>query len=307
MVNVVVAAAGMGWVADQIVGEPPDRWHPVAAFGTMMTAVEHHLYRPSRGAGMVHLGIGVGAAVTVGLIGQRILGRPAATVLATTVCVAGRMLAHEGAVTLALVDDDDLDGARQRVQALVGRDPEHLDGPDIVRATIESVAENTVDAVIAPMCWAAIAGAPGVLAHRAINTLDAMIGHRNDRYERFGWAAAKADDGVNYLPARVAAAAVMVAMPHRVRAIAHAVRRQAPAHPSPNGGVIEAAVAGALGIQLGGTNRYGDRVEDRGVLGDGPNPTVTDGYRAIRLTTLASGIVASGIVAAGLIGVGRRR
>ena len=287
------AAAAAGWLADRLLGEPPTRWHPVAAFGHLMTAIESHTYRPSRLAGAAHLAAGVSLAVGVGVISQRVLGRRTATAAPTAICVAGRMLAHEAAITFDLVDGGDLDGARNRVQSLVGRDRERLDAPALVRATIESVAENTVDAVIAPLCWAAIAGAPGVLAHRAINTLDAMVGHRSERYEAFGWAAARADDLANYIPARLAALAVAALTPRRAPAIWRAVREDAPAHPSPNGGVIEAAVAAALDIRLGGTNQYAGHAEHRGVLGNGPEPTTADGRRAIRLTTAAGALIAS--------------
>src|SRR5262249_41107178 len=154
---------------------------------------------------------------------------------------------------------------------------------EVARAAVESVAENTVDAVVAPALWAALAGAPGVLAYRAVNTLDAMVGHRSTRYARFGWASARLDDAANWVPARVTAALVAAARPARAAAIASAVRHQAPAHPSPNAGVAEAAFAAALGVRLGGRNAYGDRVELRPALGDGPPPAPADVARAVRL------------------------
>jgi adenosylcobinamide-phosphate synthase len=164
------------------------------------------------------------------------------------------------------------------------------------------VAENTVDAVVAPVVWAALGGAPAVLAHRAVNTLDAMVGHRTERYDRFGWASARADDLANWLPARVAAAGVAVLVPSRRREIRRAIREDAPRHPSPNGGVIEAAAAGALGVQLGGRNRYGDRVEDRGLLGRGGPPTAADARRAIALMRRLGGLVAAVAAAGSLAG-----
>ena len=159
-----------------------------------------------------------------------------------------------------------------------------------MRAVVETVAENTVDAVTAPLWWATIGGAPAVLAHRAINTLDAMVGHRNERYRQFGWASARADDVVNWIPARLTAVAVAAVRPRRAAAIARTVRRDAPRHPSPNGGVVEAAFAAALDVRLGGTNTYGDVVEDRGTLGDGRPPTPDDGVAAIRLARDATGV-----------------
>lgn len=305
------SAVAAGWVLDQAIGEPPVAVHPVAAFGRLMTRVERTTYRPTRAAGVAHLAVGVGVATATGLALRCLLGRKVAVCVAVTVSVAGRMLAEEGRAVLSLIDAGDLDGARDRVRSLVGRTPDDLSADEIVRAVVESVAENTVDAVVAPLCWAAVAGAPGVLAHRAINTLDAMVGHRSERYMQFGWASARLDDVVAYVPARVAALAVAALAPTRMPDIWRAVRDQAPAHPSPNGGVIEAATAASLGVRLGGTNRYGTRFEERGVLGDGRAPSTADGDRAIRLTTAAGGVVALAIGLAGVavarVGAGSTR
>jgi adenosylcobinamide-phosphate synthase len=295
------AAIVAGWAADQVFGEPPTSIHPVAAFRRLMARVERATYRPSRLAGVAHLAVGVALATSVGLAAQRLLGRRAAVAVSVTVSVAAKMLADEARAVLAMVEAGDLGSARDRVRSLVGRNPDDLDADGIVRAVIESVAENTVDAVIAPLCWAALAGAPAVLAHRAVNTLDAMVGHRSERYERFGWASARLDDVGNYVPARVAALAVLILAPHRAPAIVRTVRDHAPAHPSPNGGVIEAAVAAALSVRLGGTNRYGTRIEQRGVLGDGRTPSVADGRRSVKLTTAAGALVAASIACNGAI------
>jgi adenosylcobinamide-phosphate synthase len=152
---------------------------------------------------------------------------------------------------------------------------------------VESVAENTADAAVAPLFWGAVAGLPGLLGYRAVNTLDAMVGHRSPRYERFGWAAARADDVATWLPARITAALTVACAPPTGGSAGRALRtwwRDGAAHPSPNAGRCEAAVAGALGVRLGGRNAYGSRIEDRPVLGDGPRPTATDVGRAVRLS-----------------------
>jgi adenosylcobinamide-phosphate synthase len=261
-----------------------------------MRRLEELTYRDSRPAGAVHTAIGVIAAIAVGEMATRILGRHAATTATVAVCVAGRMLADEASKVLDAVDACNLDTARERLPTLVGRDPHDLTEEEIVRAVIESVAENTIDAVVASIFWATIGGAPAVLAHRAINTLDAMIGHRNQRYQNFGWAAARLDDIANYLPARLAALGIAVLAPTRARHIRRVVTEDAPKHPSPNGGVIEAAIAAALDVQLGGVNRYGDQIEDRGTLGGSRPPTTTDARRAIRLTNQL-GAVAAGLAA----------
>ena len=169
------------------------------------------------------------------------------------------------------------------------------------------MAENTCDAVVAPLLWGAVAGAGGLLGYRAVNTLDAMVGHHDMRYERFGWAAARLDDVANLVPARltaVLAAALAPAVGGNGRAALRAVRRDGAAHPSPNAGRCEAAFAGALGISLGGTNVYQGRAERRGTLGDGPPPGPADLDRAIRLSRLIT--VAAAVLAAVVAGCSRR-
>jgi adenosylcobinamide-phosphate synthase len=202
----------------------------------------------------------------------------------------------------------DLDGARLGLRSLVGRRPDDLDEGEISRAVIESVAENTVDAVTASAMWAVIGGAPAVFAHRAINTLDAMVGHHDDRYEHFGWASARLDDAAAWIPARLTTALVLAPMALRRggSALVRTVRRQAAAHPSPNGGLIEAAYAHRLGITLGGANRYGDRIEDRGILGTGPAPGPADIARAVALRRRIGTSIATAGVAVGLIARIRR-
>ena len=194
----------------------------------------------------------------------------------------------------------DLPAARERIQHLVGRDPSELDAAELSRACVESVAENTSDAVVAPLFWGAVLGLPGLLAYRAVNTLDAMFGHRSARYERFGWAAARLDDVANWLPARLTAGLVAALGASRRRVAAEALRvgaRDAAAHPSPNAGVVEAAFAGALGVRLGGTNVYRGQIEHRGELGDGRAAGPRDIERAVRLCAYVSAAAAALAVA----------
>jgi adenosylcobinamide-phosphate synthase len=167
----------------------------------------------------------------------------------------------------------------------------------MARAGCESVAENTSDAVVGPLLWGAVAGLPGLLGYRAVNTLDAMVGYRSPRYHRFGWAAARADDLANLLPARLTALITLAAAPllgGSPAAAARAWRRDAAGHPSPNAGPVEASAAGALGIQLGGLTQYPHGVELRPVLGDGPPPTPGDLRRMVRLSRLL-GVAATGL------------
>jgi len=303
MSRAVAVAAGLA--ADRVLGEPPVRLHPVAWFGTIMGALERRIHADRRANGVLYVAAGVGLGAGAGLVLRRLTGPAVATAVATAVAVAGRMLDDEATGIARHLDRDDLPAARTALRALVGRSPDDLDAAAISRAVIESVAENTVDAVTAAACWALAGGAPAVLAYRAVNTMDAMVGHRNARYERFGWAAARLDDAANWVPARLTAVVALGPLlrhPGR-RALVRTVRQQAAAHPSPNGGLIEAAYAHRLGITLGGTNRYGERVEDRGLLGHGPPPSPADIPRAVDLRRR---ITARFAVAMLLAGVGRR-
>jgi adenosylcobinamide-phosphate synthase len=298
------AGAAAGWVLDAVAGEPPTPVHPVAWFGTAMAGLEARCYRDDRRVGAAMTVVGVGGAALVGGAMARLLGPFGATAVATGVSVAGRMLDREASRIVDAVEGGDLEEARRRLPALVGRDPSGLDEGEVLRAVVESVAENTVDAVVAPLLWGAVGGAPAVLAHRAANTLDAMVGHRSERYERFGWASARLDDVLNWAPARLAAVAVVAVAPSRAGHVWAVVRRDAHRHPSPNGGVVEAAVAAAVGVRLGGANRYGPTVEDRGVLGVGELPTVADARRALSLCRRAGGLVAG---AAAVVAIGSAR
>ncbi|WP_037501208.1 adenosylcobinamide-phosphate synthase CbiB [Solirubrobacter soli] len=273
------SAVVLGVGADVLFGDPR-RGHPVAAFGSVAGAFERVAYRPARIAGAAYAAVLVGGAVVLGVLLERALGRRLAGAVCLWVALGGRSLAREAAAVGELVARDDLAGARRRIRSLVGRDPEHLDAAGLSRAVVESVAENTVDAVIAPLVWLRVGGAPGVLAHRAVNTLDAMVGNRSERYERFGMPAARADDVMNWPAARLAAA-LTVLLSGRPVATWRAWRADAAAHPSPNAGQIEAAFAGALGVQLGGTLAYAGRVEHRPRLGDGREPGPRDIARAI--------------------------
>jgi adenosylcobinamide-phosphate synthase len=294
MVTRRLTAAAAGVMADRLLGEPPVAAHPVAGFGVVMRRVETRLYRDERQAGIAHAAVGVGLALAAGAA----LGSPAA---AAYVAVAGRAL---GSAALDIEDAlarNDLASARAQLPALVGREPSGLDECEIARAVVESVAENTVDAVVAPALWAAAAGAPGVFAYRAVNTLDAMVGHRSPRYSRFGWASARLDDAAGLVPARVTAALVAAVRPRAAMRVARAVRRDARAHPSPNAGIAEAAFAAALGLRLGGTNRYGGRVEHRPALGDGRTSRPGDIGAAVRLSRDVTGALVALLVAPSLL------
>lgn len=293
--------AALGLVLSEVAPALPDEVHPVARFGAAMARIEDALWRDERQAGVGYAlaGLALGAA------GGRALGSTAAAV---SVAAAGAQLRRTALGIHDLLVAGDLGGARDALPSLVGRDPSGLDAPGIAAAVIESVAENSVDAVFAPALWGAVAGPAGAGAHRAVNTMDAVVGHRGERYGRFGWAAARTDDVANLVPARCFAAAVWaLSPPDRRGEVVRAVRDDAPAHPSPNAGVAEAAVAAAIGVELGGPLRYGDRVEQRPVLGAGPRPGAADIGRACELTARAQWALAATLGALGVLAPARRR
>ncbi|MEU9490033.1 CobD/CbiB family cobalamin biosynthesis protein, partial [Streptomyces decoyicus] len=190
--------------------------------------------------------------------------------------------------------------ARERLPHLCGRDPQALDGPQMARAVVESVAENTSDAVVGALVWGALGGVPGLVAFRAVNTLDAMVGHKSPRHLHFGWASARLDDLAGWPGSRLTAALTVLAGPDR-RGALRAWRADGGAHPSPNAGPVEASFAGALGVRLGGTLAYGGRVEHRPVLNDGAPPVaVADIERAVRLSRRVSALALVTTVAARL-------
>lgn len=304
----------LGFVADQAVGDPR-RGHPVAAFGRAAMALEARLWAPERTRGALYLLACAGSAAALGgavdrLSRRRALLRTAATALATWAVLGGTSLRREGAGMSTALARGDLSSARTRLAHLCGRDPAGLDAAGLARASVESVAENASDAVVAPLLWGALAGVPGLLGYRAVNTLDAMVGHRSPRYERFGWAAARLDDLANLVPSRLTgllAAGSAGLVGGSPRTAVRVLRRDGGRHPSPNAGRCEAAYAGALGVRLGGTNVYGGRVEHRPHLGDGPPPTDPDIDRAVRLTRAVElGGLAVAVLTAGYVRDRRR-
>jgi adenosylcobinamide-phosphate synthase len=303
-----ILGLGIGYAADAVFGDPR-RGHPVAGFGRAATAVQRRMWADSRARGVAYTAVCVGSAVVLGQAARTLargaFGETLVTAVATWTVLGGHSLRAEGTHMHRLLDRGDLEGARRRLSHLAGRDPSNLDADELARATVESLAENTSDAVVAPLLWGAVAGVPGLLAYRAVNTLDAMVGHRSPRYARFGWCSARLDDAANLVPARVSAA-LAAGVGGNPRSAVRAWRRDASQHPSPNAGPVEAAFAGALGVSLGGRNVYGDRVEDRGVLGDGPRPRPADIPRAVRLSRAVS-LGGLAVAAAISIGLSRRR
>ncbi|MEI5523212.1 cobalamin biosynthesis protein [Streptomyces brasiliscabiei] len=286
--RVFAYGAAAGLLGDLLLGDPR-RGHPVAAFGRAAGAVERVLWRDHRGWGALHTAVCAGGAVALGAVAAAAV-RPsraasvALTAAATWAVVGGTSLGREAGAIGRSLEAGDVEGARARLPHLCGRDPQALDADGIARAVVESVAENTSDAVVGALVWGAVAGVPGLLGFRAVNTLDAMVGHRSERYRRYGWASARLDDVMGWPGARLTAV-LAAASGEDARGAVRAWRADAGKHPSPNAGPVEASFAGALGVRLGGTLSYGGRVEHRPVLnGEGRAVVVGDIERAVRLS-----------------------
>lgn len=304
------AAAGLvaGFLLDEALGDP-STGHPVAGFGRLTSALERRLYRESRAAGAGLVAVATGGVVGVGVAataGRRAPALVALTAASTWIALGGTSLCRVGDAVADALESDDIDAARALIPSLCGRDPESLDEAGICRAALESIAENTSDATVGPLFWGAVAGVPGILGYRAVNTLDAMVGYRNERYRDFGWAAARLDDVANILPARLAGALIVLVSGSPRRA-AEAWRRDSHAHPSPNAGVVEAAFAGAVGVQLGGRTVYPHGVEERPSLGSGPAPKPADLRTAVELSRRVQRATLAACVAGCLIRFGLSR
>ncbi|MDD2501385.1 MAG: adenosylcobinamide-phosphate synthase CbiB [Geobacter sp.] len=297
---------------DLLLGDP--RWlpHPVQGIGWLAQRAEAPLRRliaNAKLAGIIEVFLVVGSTVLVGfgLLKAAALLHPLAgdivAILLLYTCLATRSLHdHALAVYRPLVAGDPAE-ARQRVGWLVGRDTDQLDEGEITRAAVESVAENTVDGCTAPLLFACAGGPLGALAYKAISTLDSTFGYKNERYLQFGWASARLDDLANLLPARLTALLVVPATLLLRLDAGNAWRifwRDRHNHPSPNGGQIESAVAGALGVRLGGVNSYFGQPSSRPFMGDPLQPLAARHIlQAVRLMWLVYGLTA-------LIGAGCR-
>ena len=307
--SAAVAVLVVALVLDAALGDMP--WlfrrvpHPVALLGRAIGFLDHRLNRRERPPaerrrrGALTLVLVVGLAVMTGRIVE-VLG-PWAEAAAVFLLLAQRSL-HDHVRAVASGLEADLSSARSAVAGIVGRDPEALDGPGVARAAIESLAENFSDGVVAPVFWFLLLGVPGLAACKAINTLDSMIGHRTERHRAFGAWSARADDIMNFLPARLAALIIMLAALPFPRASARGAWKAALAdahgHRSVNAGWPEAAMAGALGLALAGPRRYGAEWIGDAWMGKGGRrqATAADIRRALKLFAAACGLHAAAAV-----------
>lgn len=274
----------LGMLLDRRLGEV-SRWHPLVGFGCCAGRLEGILNRGR-------------ARILRGAIGWSLLVVPPVALaalltrlplgwmidaIALYFALGGRALAEHGNAVAIALRSGDLDEARRRTGMIVSRDTRAMDEEQISRATVESLLENGNDAVFGALFWCVLAGAPGVLLFRLANTLDAMWGYRNARFEGFGKCAARIDDLLNYIPARLTA--LSYALLGRTRAALACWRRQAPAWSSPNAGPVMAAGAGSLGLRLGGAASYAGELEQRPLLGEGRPAGRRDIQRAIALVS----------------------
>ncbi|MRR09740.1 cobalamin biosynthesis protein CobD [bacterium] len=287
-----------------LLGDP--RWlpHPVVAIGKLITALEKLLRRLVAnerlgGVLILVLTVGITAGVAWGVVKGASLIHPVAGVVVSALlgwtCLAARSLHGESRLVADALQRGDLPEARRFLSRIVGRDTADLPEPDIWRGAVETVAENTSDGVIAPLLFLMVGGAPLALAYKAVNTLDSMVGYKNERYLRFGWASARFDDLANLIPARLTGLLMVLAAPLVGLSITNAWRimlRDGRNHSSPNSGIPEAAAAGALGVRLGGTNVYFGKPVAKPTIGDPFNPLDAAAWRgAVRLMYGAEGLL----------------
>jgi adenosylcobinamide-phosphate synthase len=308
----MVAAA---LAVDRIVGDPARLTHPVVLFGRWIGWIEKRIYASKpRGDAFVRGLLLCVSTVALAFASAWLLVAAAAAVhewlgyaantwlISTTIAWKG--LRDAGVQVHAPLAAGSLDEARKYTGYIVGRDTFALDEAECSRAAVETVAENTVDAVVSPVLFALLGGAPFAFLYRAANTLDSMVGYRNARYEWFGKASARLDDALNFIPARICALLIALAsacIGAKARDALRSVSAFAHLHPSPNSGIPEAAVAGALGIRLGGVNTYGGLPSHRAEMGFGERkPAKEDIMRAVALLEWSGALLTGGIVCAAL-------
>ncbi|KAF0206517.1 MAG: adenosylcobinamide-phosphate [Gallionellaceae bacterium] len=273
---------------DRLLGEPR-RFHPLAGFGWLAQRVEKIFYAGTDAKPVARYLQGSAALCTLliplaalaALLQQSVIFGTLFSIVLLYFAIAPRSLSEHAVRVADAFYAGDLPAARQAVSMMVSRDITQLDEEGVARATVESVLENGNDAIFAALFWFAVAGAPGVLLYRLSNTLDAMWGYRNERYNYFGWTAARLDDVLNFIPARLTA--LSYALLGHTRSALNCWRDQAPLWDSPNAGPVMAAGAGALQVQLGGTAVYHGHVEKRPQLGCGKMAAAADIMRAVRL------------------------
>lgn len=275
-------------VFDYVIGDPRSSWHPVVLIGKIISWLESKLLQPTAAGSIKKINGGILVAVvlcvTYGLVWLLTLVTEqfniwfsiAVQALLLSFTISPRSLKAAGQEIQGYLEAGDMANARYKVGWIVGRDTENLDSAEVTRATVETVAENIVDGIISPLFYAAIGGVPLAYLYRAVNTMDSMVGYKNEKYIDFGMPAARIDDIFNYIPARITGLLIMMAvwpLGFSAKGAFKSMARDAVKHPSPNSGFAEAGVAGALGIRLGGINYYGGVRSVRAFMGDALHAT----------------------------------
>lgn len=299
---------------DAVIGWPDALFrrvgHPVTWIGRFISLADTHLNPVEHGLKTRAFGVfalvsllflvGTLTWIVQSMLPDTSLGTVTLGVLAWPLIATRSMADHVRAVAQPL-SAGDIDASRRAVAMIVGRDPSHLDEAGIARAGLESLAENTSDGIIAPLFWGTLAGLPGIALYKAINTADSMIGHRTARYESFGWASARLDDLVNWIPARLTAGLFAIASLNPGQAI-RVIETDARHHRSPNAGYPEAAMAAALNVRLSGPRSYGDGIRDEPwVNGTAPDPGPGSLDQGLGLFWRSIGLAALLLAIAGLL------
>lgn len=278
---------------DLAIGDPKWLPHPVVAIGRLIHFLDYKLRQirlNERVAGIILLLLVVGCSVGFTWLLLKMLTAAfpligwLAAVLISATCLASRSLHTESARVASALIANDLPTARHFLSYIVGRDTEHLEEPEIWRAVVETVAENTSDGIIAPLFWLTVGGPVAAIGYKAVSTLDSMVGYKTARYLQFGWASARMDDVLNYVPARLSALLIIISAPCAGCSMTDAARitmRDRLNHPSPNSGHPEAAAAGALGVQFGGEARYQGVLSLKEHIGDPQRPIDVRTYRSM--------------------------
>jgi adenosylcobinamide-phosphate synthase len=286
MIHATATELTLGAGLDVLIGDPQWLPHPVQGIGFLVRKLEAPLRRISRArlAGAILVALTV--LITTGLVAITLRwgGLPVAVYWIFS-CLALRSLDQHAIQVIEALRSGDISLAQALVGQIVGRDTDEMKTSEIVRAVFETVAENLSDGVVAPLFFLAMFGVAGMVAYKAINTMDSMIGYKNERYLYFGWAAARLDDVVNYIPARITAGLIVIAaaiLRLRWRSAVRVVLRDAGLQPSPNAGYPEAALAGALGVRLGGLNQYFGQPVKKPFLGDANEELRCDCFSSVR-------------------------
>ena len=299
--NIGLIELAFAYVLDLAIGDPQWPYHPVRLIGRSIEGMEYLLRKltiPKRISGILLTMIIVSGtylsiyAVVLlsrqwSMLGEIIIG---AAIIYFTISI--KCLADESKKVMTALKENDLIKARKALSLIVGRDTENLSEGQMVRACIETIAEGSVDGVLSPLLYAFIGGPTAAIAYKALNTLDSMVGHKNEKYVRFGWASARLDDLANYIPARISAILIPMASFLCGYCFKDSLRiafRDGRKHESPNSGIPEAAMAGALGVQLGGASTYQGEVIEKPFIGDAKNlMTIESINRAIKIMYVAS-------------------